>query len=48
MQLHANAKLGLAGRYQLVLAIESGLPGHGAPLVAPLAGSRRAHEAGAR
>jgi hypothetical protein len=25
MQLHANAKLGLAGRYQLVLAIESGL-----------------------
>jgi transposase-like protein len=25
MQLHANAKLGLSGRYALVLAIESGL-----------------------
>jgi hypothetical protein len=52
MQLHRNAKLGLRGRRELVLAIESGmsrrrprppqrLAGDGAPLVAPLARGRR-------
>ena len=52
MDLHANAKLGLAGRRELVLAIEQGsslkaaanafqrLAGDGAPLVASLAGGR--------
>jgi hypothetical protein len=52
MDLHANAKLGLAGRRELVLAIEAGLfteggrggvqrfAGDGAPLVASLAGGR--------
>ena len=50
MYLHANAKLGLAGRFALVRAIEAGmslkaaaaalqrLAGDGAPLVAPVAG----------
>jgi hypothetical protein len=49
MYLHANAKLGLAGRLALVRAVEEGsslkaaggrlqgLAGDGAPLVAPLA-----------
>ena len=53
MSLHRNAKLGLAGRYALVCAIEGGMTlkaaaaavqrvaGNGAPLVAPLAGVRR-------
>jgi hypothetical protein len=52
MQLHANAKLGLSGRYALVCAIEGGLslkaaaaafslsPATAHPLVAPLAGGR--------
>ena len=52
MNLHANAKLGLAGRRELVLAIERGLSlkqaaacfqrlaGDGAPLVASLARGR--------
>ena len=50
MNLHANAKLGLAGRRELVLAIEQGpvaegrgdglqrFAGDGAPLVTSLAG----------
>ena len=54
MNLHANAKLGLAGRRELVLAIERGLSlkeaaarlqrlaGDGAPLVASLARGRSA------
>jgi len=52
MHLHANAKLGLAGRLALVRAIEDGLSlkqaaacfqvvaGDRTPLVAPLAGGR--------
>lgn len=35
MNPHANAKLGLAGRHELVLAIERAC-GDRAPLVAPL------------
>ena len=52
MNLDANAKLGLVGRHELVLAIEGGslaeagcsplqrVAGDSAPLVAPLAGGR--------
>ena len=42
MDLHANAKLGLAGRRELVLAIESGCAGEGSTEILDEAGFREA------